>query len=226
MKRKVEFVEGCLYHIFNRGVDRRGIFIEESDYERFMEYLYYFNDDKPKEYKKIGGGRSLEERDKLVEILCFELLPNHFHLLLTQVKKDGIIKFMRKVMTGYAMYFNKKYEREGVLFESRYKSKIVETDSYFCHLTRYIHLNCLDLICPDWKEKGIKDWRKIVEFLENYKWSSFIFYTKKINPYNILSEEEIFKRLEIEIGEPYLKFVIDWKAEDGPRNDKESFCGE
>jgi len=219
MRRKCDFAEGYFYHIYNRGVDKRGIFLEERDYERFMEYLYFFNDDKPIEYKSLFGGRGSEERDKLVDVLCFQLMPNHFHLLLSPAKEKGIIKFMRKLMTGYAMYFNKKYERTGVLFESRYKSKLIETDAYFCHLTRYIHINCLELIFPHWKEKGVDDWKKGLKFLSDYKWSSFIFYTKRINPYNILSEEMILQHLEVGIGDKYVNFVCEWTpfSEDGAR---------
>ncbi|MCM8804025.1 MAG: transposase [Candidatus Omnitrophica bacterium] len=211
MRRREEFVVGYFYHIYNRGVEKRGIFLENRDYERFLEYLYLFNDIKSKEYKEYKlGGRGSESRERLVDVLCFQLMPNHFHLILSPCKEDGMIKFMRKIMTGYAMYFNKKYKRTGVLFESRYKSKLIETNAYFSHLTRYIHINCLELIFPDWNEKGIKDWDRAIEFLKNYKWSSFLFYIEKKNLYNILSEELILKHLQIEIGEKYIEFLLQW----------------
>ncbi len=218
MIRKENFVPGYFYHIYNRGVEKRGIFLDERDYKRFMEYLYLFNDDKPVEYR----GRTSEKREKLVDILCFTLMPTHFHFILSPAKEDGLVKFMRKIMTGYAMYFNKKYKRTGVLFESRYKSKLIETDTYFCHLTRYIHINPLGLIFPEWEEKGIDDWDNAIGFLKNYKWSSFLFYSEKINPYNILSEELILNHLEIELGEKYIEFITWWRT--GLRNDKETFC--
>ncbi|HOK56138.1 MAG TPA: hypothetical protein PKV21_07465 [bacterium] len=89
MRRKEEFVVGCFYHIYNRGVDKRGVFLEDRDYERFMEYLYIFNNDKPVEY----GGQGSEKREKLVYILCFTLMPDHFHLIVSPFKKDGLVKF-------------------------------------------------------------------------------------------------------------------------------------
>ena len=216
MRKRVDFVIGYFYHIYNRGVDKKTIFGDESDYMRFMEYLYFFNDDKP------AGGPSSEERDKLVEVLCFQLMPNHFHLILTPKKDNGIVKFMRKCMTGYAMYYNKKYKRTGVLFETRYKAKLIDSDAYFCHLTRYIHLNCLELVFPDWEKNGIPKWEKAVQFLKNYKWSSLSFYLYQENPYGILCEDLILNHLEIGLGEKYLNFLKEW--EDGPRDDKETFC--
>jgi len=105
-------------------------------------------------------------------------MPNHFHLLLKQRKKDGIIKFMQKLGTGYTNYFNKKYERVGSLFQSRFKATLVSEEAHFIHLPFYIHTNPIDLI---YGSSTSIDWRKKMEFLKNYRWSSYLDYIDKKN---------------------------------------------
>lgn len=227
--KKVDFVVGNFYHIYSRGVEKREIFLDEKDFYRFLDYLFIFNDDKPGRFY-FPQGRTSQERDKLVGILCYTLLPNHFHLILTPLKDGGITQFMRKLLTGYAMYFNEKYKRTGTLFESRYKAKIIEGDTYFCHSTRYIHLNPLKLIMPEWKEKGISDWDKAIGFLINYKWSSLSFYLFGKNFLNIVEEKIVEEILEVGTGEKYLEFLKEWipQCEVRPckkENDKEIVCG-
>jgi len=219
MRRKVEFAVGYFYHIYNRGVDKRNIFIDESDYFRFLEILYFFNNSEATDYfhsKYRGGGPSSTE--ELVGILCYCLMPNHFHLILTPLVENGIQKFMRKVGTGYAMYFNEKYKRTGSLFENRYKAILIDSDSYFLHLTRYIHLNPVKLLYPDWKERKVK-WGKIEKFLKDYRWSSLPFYLRIIENSNILNSKLIEKHLEVEIGDAYERFI----GEDRPP--QEDLCG-
>lgn len=114
-----------------------------------------------------------EHRELLVNIHAFCLMPNHYHLLLTERIDGGISKFMKKVNMGYAKYFNQKYERKGALFEGRYKSILVKNDAHFIYLPYYIHLNPLDLIMPGWRKNKIYDYKKAIQFLENYRWSSF-----------------------------------------------------
>lgn len=104
------------------------------------------------------------------------------------------------------MYFNKKYDRTGTLFENRYKAILIDSDSYFLHLTRYIHLNPIKLIYPDWKERKL-NWKEVEKFLKEYRWSSLLFYLKIKKNSNILDKELIEKHLEIELGEKYEKFI-------------------
>jgi putative transposase len=100
-------------------------------------------------------------------------MPNHIHLLIRQVKDDGIKKFMIKVGTGYARYFNVKYSRKGYLFQNRFRSVHIKDDRQFQIIFRYIHANPISLIESGWKEDGIKNPKKITKFLEKYKWSSY-----------------------------------------------------
>lgn len=110
------------YHIINRGLERRNIFIDEADYLRFLENLL--------KYKK--------KFDWI--IYCYCLLPNHFHLLI-QTRKDPLGKIMKCLQTAYGVWFNKKYGRIGPIFSGRYKSIIVQKDEYFLQVSKYIHLN-------------------------------------------------------------------------------------
>ena len=122
-----------------------------------------------------------DERDKLVEVLVFCFMPNHIHLLLKQVKDNGITNFMKKVGGGYANYFNKKYQRKGHLF-NKFKSIHVADDDQLKTAFAYIHTNPLSFIEPGFKEKGIRDIDKAVKFLEEeYRWSSFFDFIDKPN---------------------------------------------
>lgn len=211
--RKVELVNGCFYHIYNRGVDKRDIFMNERDHCRFIQYLYEFNNTRsvhvrgatsPTSHKKIG--------ERIVEIICFILIPNHFHFIVRQLIDNGISKFMQKLETGHAMFFNKKYDRTGRLFEGHFKAKLIKTDEYLMHLSRYIHLNCLDLIEPGWKEKGVRDWDRVNKFLESYKWSSYLDYIGKNNFPDIINKgplNEYFKS-----SEEYKKYIRIWARKD------------
>lgn len=178
--RQIKFITNSYYHIYNRGVDGRTIFKDDKDYRRFIHSLYEFNDKQfalplSRMTKEQSVLRALR-RQPLVNILCFCLMPNHFHLILEQIVDSGITKFMRKLGTGYTMYFNTKYKRNGVLFQGKFKAIAIETDEYLLHLSRYIHLNPVELIEKDWKLQGIKDWNIAKNFLRKYRWSSFIDY--------------------------------------------------
>jgi len=203
--RKQQFVNDEIYHIVLRGIDDNLLFKDIDDYYRGIFSIYEFNTITPiqirerrrerikiKEISKgARGGPSsatasvtasvTDKRDKLVEILAFCFMPNHIHLLLRQLKKDGITKFMSKLGTGYAGYFNRKYERKGHVFQNRFGTVHVKGNEQFKTIFVYIHANPLSLIEPGWKEKGIKDTEKSIEFLETYKWSSYPDYIEKKN---------------------------------------------
>lgn len=144
------YTEGGYYHIYNRGVEKREIFKDESDCRIFLHYIMLYLspvDEILQKYPdKIRIRRFLKSNlSEEVDLLCFSLMPNHFHFLIKQNSKHGIIKFMRRLMTSYVMYFNKKYERVGSLFQGKYKAINVDKDEYLLHLTRYIHLNPFEI---------------------------------------------------------------------------------
>ncbi len=220
MKRP-KFASNSIYHILNRGVEKRKIFLDDDDYFRFIHNLFEFNDTERapnlyyKSYElrthKIDEGKKRKPRKLLVKILAFCLMPNHFHLLVEQVREGGVIKFVTKVSLGFAMYFNKKYERVGSLFQGRFKSVPVKQDSHFIHLPYYIHLNPLDLVMPKWREGEIKDYKKAVRFLENYRWSSFLDYIGKKNFPSVTHRE--FLSQFFGGPEQYRKDTIKWLKE-------------
>ncbi len=181
--KKPCFVDGHMYHVYNRGVEKRDVFLDEGDYSRFVHNLYEMNDRNPVrnvhyflnhktdtvEARKLFSN---QQRDRLVDILVFTLMPNHFHLILRQVKEKGIVRFMQKLGTGYTMYFNKKYERVGSLFQGRFKAEHVIGEEHFIHLPHYIHTNPLKM-----SNTGIDP----VTYLSEYRWSSFQDYIGRQN---------------------------------------------
>lgn len=181
MRRTFDFSINEFYHIYSRGVDKRIIFLSDLDRERFIKLLYLCNSEKPIIYKTIQG-RSLDEIDvgkKIVSIGAYCLMDNHFHILIKEIEENGISVFMKKLMTAYSMYFNKKYVRTGALFESEFKAKHLDTDEYLKYILSYIHLNPVKLIQTDWKENGIHDKTKAKQFLEEYVYSSYHDYLGK-----------------------------------------------
>ncbi|MFZ5559256.1 MAG: transposase [Patescibacteria group bacterium] len=194
--KKPQFENNEIYHIYNRGVEKRKIFLKDEDYFRFIHDLFEFNDIVPAGKYYIFGGLTSEnraqnlkvrKRELLVEILSFCLMPNHYHLLLRQEKDNGITKFMRKLDTGYTMYFNKINKRVGPLFQGCFKSVLIDKDSHFYYIPYYVHSNPLELIMSDWKEMGIKNIKKAEEFLDSYRWSSHLDYIGKKNFPSVIS---------------------------------------
>ena len=180
MYRDLIFSFGEFYHIYNRGVEKRVIFLDEYDYNRFILQLYLCNNTEPVDLGDLlRQGRSLSEifdlkkEDTLVDIGAWCLMPNHFHILIKEKTENGISTFMKKLLTSYSMYFNRKYHRKGSLFEGLFKAKHLDYDQYLKYQFTYIHLNPIGIIDSGWKEKHIGDKKKAELFLNNYKYSSF-----------------------------------------------------
>lgn len=183
--RKIQFTGEYLYHIYNRGVEKRNVFLETQDYFRAIHDLYEFNDEqhatllyykKPLldsyEAKPHSINFERHKRNPIVEILVFALMPNHYHFLIRQKREHGIRDFMHRFGTGYTMYFNKKYEHSGSLFEGPFKAIRIEQEAHFIHLPFYIHANPLDLKFPEWRERNLKDAKAAFDYLKQYRWSS------------------------------------------------------
>lgn len=149
-----KFIENGYYHIYNRGVDRREIFLEPDDSRMFLgiikRYLAPTQQDESRPGFKSEKPSIVSHKQQMnlhgqVFLLAYCLMPNHFHLLVKQNNPSGITQFMRRVCTNYSMYFNKKYNRKGTLFESIYKAALIDDESQLVHLSRYIHLNPIKL---------------------------------------------------------------------------------
>lgn len=165
--RAVTFINEGFYHIYNRGVEKRIIFEVEPDYQRFLEVLRYYQLGGPKPrfstFKRFN--QDLSKNPLIVEIVCFCLMPNHFHLLIRQLKTGGVQEFISKVSNSYTKYFNTKYKRVGPLFQAEFKAVSIESEEQLLHLSRYIHLNPYVA--------------QIAENIENYPYSSFPEYLRE-----------------------------------------------
>jgi hypothetical protein len=143
--RPIVLEQGEFYHVFNRGVEKRDIFSDADDLSRFLESIQAFN--LPNPIGSLFEHRFQKETQlgsltpKLVDVVCYCLNPNHFHLLLKQTSEKGIQKFMQRLGTGYTNYFNEKYSRSGGLFQGTYKSVHVESNEQLLHTSVYVNLN-------------------------------------------------------------------------------------
>lgn len=186
-----QFLPDSYYHLYNRGVEKRNIFLDEQDYVVFLSYLknYLLPKDLPGlnsiAVDSKAGWREREKALKLLrmnnfngdlELIAYCLMPNHFHFLVKQKEANTIDSFTNSLLTRYSMYFNKKYKRIGTLFQDVYKAVLVSTDEQLLHLTRYLHRNPISQGVP----------------LRGYRYSSYLDYlgnkaTEWIKPIEILS---------------------------------------
>lgn len=171
------FQKGCYYHVYNRGNRKQNIFLVNRDYERFLK--------RTKQYKDKFG----------ITILCYCLMPNHFHFLLRQELDVPLTSFMLRLGTSYAKYFNIKYGEVGSLFQDRFKAKLIETDAYLLQLSRYIHRNPVEILL---RTPGVE--------LASYRWSSYSCYLSGFKD---------------ELVDP--SFILNYFAKNNPSKDYKSF---
>jgi len=136
---------GEYYHVFNRGVEKRKIFLDANDYERFLIYLKEFNCLDPVYSLYRSKQQAVEvkplRKEKIVEIISYCLNPNHFHFILKQITQSGISEFMKRLGVGYTGYFNFKNKRSGVLFQGSYKSVHIKNNNQLLYLSAYVNDN-------------------------------------------------------------------------------------
>ena len=198
------YIENGYCHIYNRGVEKRKIFMDEDDYNTFLHLLKYYlspvnqgitHPSTNLESYKILRPRPLLNLSGEVDLLAFCLMPNHFHLLLKQTTKDGMTKLLRSLSTTYSMYFNRKYDRVGHLFQGPYRAVVIDNDPYILHLSRYIHLNPTELT-------GVTP--------VNYKYSSYQYYLENKKA-DWVKPELILKYFESSKTLPFLKNFNSYK---------------
>ncbi len=149
-----QYLENGYYHIYNRGVERRIIFLDQQDYAVFLNYLKEYllpKDEKSLREQLSNPNTSYKEKAKIIKqlrlnnfyeeitLLAYCLMPNHFHFFIKQKNSQSIDKFMRSFCTRYSMYFNRKYKRVGALYQDIYKAVSIETEEQFIYLSKYIH---------------------------------------------------------------------------------------
>ncbi len=193
-----------IYHVYNRGINRQPTFNTKREYQRALSAIKFYRVSEPpfrlSKFFELDKDRQsavlklMDQAEKLVQIICFCLMPNHFHFLLKQKKDKGISKFMGNFQNSYTRYFNTRNERDGSLFLDQFKAKRIITEEQLIHVSRYIHLNPY----TDFLVKSLNE-------LENYPWSSYPDY---LTGNNEMIEQglimEIFKR-----ADKYKQFVLD-----------------
>ncbi|TSC64802.1 MAG: hypothetical protein G01um101491_169 [Parcubacteria group bacterium Gr01-1014_91] len=210
--------------MINRGVDGRNIFLDTQDYARFVHDLYEFNDTAPAlEFARTSpqdtnvGRTTSHIRNRLVDIHGWELMKNHFHLLLSERIENGITLFLRK-MSGYARYFNERHERRGTLFQGRTKKILITRQEHFLYILHYVHLNSLDYLygAKKWRERdkgALSDIPKVLEYLKNYRWGSYIDYCGNKNFPSIITKTLFNKALDSSYSSALKEYLVD-KATD------------
>lgn len=214
MRRPKTSMKGDIFHILNRGVEKRKIFLAGEDYLRFVHNLCDFNDTENAILSYFNRRKQFSDvrrpkKEELVDVLCWCLMPNHPHVLVREKVDGGVSIFSKKIIGGYTKYFNEKNERSGVLFQGRSKIIRVIDESHFIHLPFYIMANPIELIEPGWREKGIQDLKKVVKFLENYKYSSFLDLSGEEN-FSYLINKDLFYQLFSTGRREFKKEFIDW----------------
>lgn len=196
------------HHVYNRGTEKRDVFLCDEDYKMFLKYLYLLNDrdvESPAKLLRDHGNDVGKEDDHkpLVAIVAYCLMPNHFHLLLHEIHEGGISKFMQRLGTAYTMYFNEKYERSGALFQGCFKSKLITDEEYLLGVIDYIHLNPCEL----WKNSPLK------KVLQTYQYSSARAYEDRLAKNKILNIEVLQEYTDIP------KDYFSWLVEQGDFNE-------
>lgn len=163
-RRREILATGQIYHIFNRGVEKRTIFENSREYRRFLDLVEFYQKNHGKQFSRLSREERAELIDKkignpIIEPICYCLMPNHFHLLLKQTADSGISQFMQVITDSYVKYFNTSHERVGPLFQGKFKAVRIQDDAQLLQVSRYIHLNPVTSY--------------LIEKIEQYKWSSY-----------------------------------------------------
>ncbi|OGG62168.1 hypothetical protein A3C21_04195 [Candidatus Kaiserbacteria bacterium RIFCSPHIGHO2_02_FULL_59_21] len=195
--RRVPFQLDEWFHCYNRGIDKRTVFESEDDSERFLKLLYLANSEANLHLADISDKTDAimtrQRKGVLVSIGAYCLMPNHFHLLLKEVVEGGIIRFMQKLGTAYAMYFNTKNERSGNLFLKPFRSRHVGDDRYFQRVVDYIHCNPAERFEPGWKRGTVRNMNRLERQLRDYRYSSFPDYARERRAIAAILSDDGFK---------------------------------
>jgi len=186
-----KFVPDGVYHIYNRGVEKRSIFVDAQDYRVFLNLINLILS--PKNTLDLADIR-IQNKSDSVNLLAYCLMPNHFHLTIKQLNETGMTEFMRSITNAYVAYFNKRYKRVGSLFQGTYKAALIDKDEYLVHVTRYIHMNPLEINSK----------------LKEYPYSSYKYYVNDNKP-NWLDTTIVLEQFKN--SKEYEKFVNDHKID-------------
>lgn len=167
LNRNKKYKSNSIYHIYNRGIDRRSIFRTDDDYRYFLEKIKHLVSANKKILDENGHLKQILPNKnylgKQIHIYAYCLMPNHFHIVIKQISSRSIIKFMRSLGTSYAMHFNHKYNKSGSLFQGVYRAVLIQSDKQLATTIEYVHNNPLE----------------ITNDIKKYSWSSYKAYTCK-----------------------------------------------
>ncbi len=198
-----------IYHVYNRGVDKRTIFENDNDREKWLSNIIRLNDNHNHLYPSRRDRATKPSDTPLVDVLAFCLMPNHYHLLIRQKQEGGISKFMQRMGNAYTLTFNNRHGRSGRLFESTYKATWIFNEPQHQYITKYIHLNPLSLIGVDWKNLNRNLSTDEIDYLINYQWSSFSTYLGRSNRYSFLNLELLSSFTD---NDDYLSYISAFNA--------------
>lgn len=206
--RKDIFINNEIYHVFNKTIDHRSLFIDKKISKLFLDIVRYYRSTKANirysYFRKLSSAfRDFKEREIncrkyfKIEILAYCIMPNHFHLLLKQTIDKGIIRFMADILNSLTRFYNLRTDRKGPIFLTQFKSKRIVSREQLLHVSRYIHLNPYS--------SGLVN---SISELMNYRCSSFIEYINKKNKNNLCETDVILSNFFLR-KEKYRKFVLD-----------------
>jgi len=220
--RKEIFTPGEYYHVYSRVILNITEFKNYENAQKLHQAFLLANSTESstafrylRNYENAGLGRAIEiawRGEKLVDVVAYVIMPNHYHLLVKELRENGISDFFHKCNTAIAKYINIKEERKGPLFESNFKAKHIDSNQYLLHLSLYIHLNPLDFIdSKNWRNGNLKNWNSKKKELLEYPWSSLKNYLYKDYEDWILSGTEIILD-QFKDKKDYEKFLREWSG--------------
>lgn len=171
-----------LYHVYNRGVRKGVLFHNQKDYSRFLLLILALqfdislnktdrlNDKFAKDLDIKELGLDIDGKLKVVELVSFCIMPNHFHIIVNQLVENGLAKYMQKVLTAYTMYYNKKYDKTGHVFQGKYKNVFIEDDEQLVYASIYIHKNPNDINEDIFKYQ----WSSLNDFMDTNRWGNYL----------------------------------------------------
>jgi len=223
MLRKESFVPNEYYHIYNRTIFNLPEFKNTENARRLNQAFFIANSTKASEaflFLRNNKNATMEDvlkiinrGKKLVDILCYVIMPDHYHLLLKERAENGITSFIHRCNISIAKYINIKNDRSGPLFESLFKSKHISINEYLLHLSLYIHLNPLDFLeNKNWRNHKLKNWNLVRKKLLDYPWSSLRYFLNENYQDEIISGTEIILS-QFKNRKEYEIFLQSWSEE-------------
>lgn len=195
------------YHVYNRGAHKRNIFHNVADYARFLFLILFFQspfvfDRVSRPVRRFVKHRVFDVDDadtskiidgRYVELISFCLMPNHFHLVIREVKEHGTARYMQRVLNSYTKYYNTKYETSGHLFQGPYRAVLVEDNEQLMYLSAYVHRNPREL--PHWKNKEQKyEWSSYQDYIGENRWGKLLPTEIILEQFKTKNEYEEFAR--------------------------------